>query len=340
MANAVDRLLDDPEGIRALRQRAYAFVRAHLPMEPAGALLAALAAELPQPAHSSARTPALQKTQLAPPPSAPARRRFRRTAARALRGRRRGPQALEVTPSYARASPRVSVLLAAAHGDARQTVEALASVAASLFDELEALVLIDGSDDRLAPALRSFLHEHPSLPAKLLSEPVGRGLGHRRNLLIEQARGEHVLVLDASARIFPSTVTRLVAALDEDPAALFCYPMVAVFEQDKPVQLLGSLPWEPERLARENWIDGVTLVRRARLLELGCYSTDPRLAGVEDLDLWRRCAQAGGRGVQVAQVLGWRLRDASRASADGENGARTGQAAGDPREGLPATASP
>jgi hypothetical protein len=46
IANVVDELLDDPTRLRELRERAYDFVRAELPMRPAAERLAELAAEL------------------------------------------------------------------------------------------------------------------------------------------------------------------------------------------------------------------------------------------------------------------------------------------------------
>ena len=46
---AIDRLLDQPDQLRLMRERAYDFVREELPMEPAGQRLAELAAELPRP---------------------------------------------------------------------------------------------------------------------------------------------------------------------------------------------------------------------------------------------------------------------------------------------------
>ncbi len=116
---------------------------------------------------------------------------------------------------------------------------------------------------------------------------------------------EYLFTLDPTGGVYPSTLQRLVAALDADPQAVFSYPMVAVLDGDEPVELLGSLPWEPERLRRGNWIDAMALIRSAGLRKLGRYSTDPRLAGWEDFDLWCRCAEAGGRGAHVAQVLAW-----------------------------------
>jgi glycosyltransferase involved in cell wall biosynthesis len=237
-----------------------------------------------------------------------------------LRGRRRGVQTLAQTPTYAPAKPRVTVVLVAVHEREQEAVDALASVAASLYDALELLILDDASSDRSASAMSSFLDDHPSLPARLLRQPVNRGLAHSRNTLVEHARGEYLFILDSTGGIYPSTLQRLVAALDADPEAIFSYPMVAVFEGDRPVELLSSLPWEPERLRSGNWIDGMALIRRARLLELGGYSTDPPLAGWEDFDLWCKCAEAGGHGVHVAQVLAWRRRTANPDAAHSENG--------------------
>ncbi len=225
-----------------------------------------------------------------------------------LRRRRRGVRIIEETPAYARAKPRVSVILVAVRDRERDALEALASVTASLYDELEVLILDDGSNDFPAVALGKLLNDHPSLPARFLRAPVDRGLARSRNTLVEHARGEYLFVLDATGGICPSTLQRLVTALDADPQAVFSYPMVAVFDGEQPVELLGSLPWEPERLESGNWIDGMALIRRTRLLELSGYTTDPDMAGCEDFDLWCRCAEAGGHGVHVPQVLAWHRR--------------------------------
>ena len=99
----------------------------------------------------------------------------------------------------------------------REAVEALASVAASLYGELEVLILDDPSSDRFASAVRVFLDDHPWLPAALLRQPVNRGLGHSRNTLAEHARGEYLFILDATGGVYPSTLQRLVTALDADP---------------------------------------------------------------------------------------------------------------------------
>ncbi len=351
IAPTVEGLLDDSDRLRCTRERAYDFVRQEMPMEPAVKRLAELAAELPRqlpvvrdlssptyeqtvtssPSPSRAETPpagAPASNEAQPAPQAPAlsgsesapsvktraRRHLLRSISNRMPRRQRGLQILSRTPAYAQAKPRVTVVLVAPQDTEGEAMEALASVAGSLDVELEVLLLNDPSSDLSVSALKGFFDAHPWLPAALLHESVDGGIGHSRNILAEHARGEYVFVLDATGGIYPSTLQRLVAALDRDPHAIFSYSMVAVFDRRQPVELLSSLPWEPARLKRCNWIDGMVLIRRKRLRELGCYTTDPRLAGWEDFDLWCKCAEAGGHGVHVAQVLAWhRLRANSAA---------------------------
>ncbi|MGH2863841.1 MAG: glycosyltransferase [Solirubrobacteraceae bacterium] len=322
IAGVINDLLDDPERRRRLRERAYDFVRQELPMGPAADRLAELAAELPRqpPATGdslfSVDAPTAHVPPVEPHPGvtstvelATARRQrllLRAISDRVLARRRRpGAQVLVQTAAYARSPPRISVISVIAPGREREGVEALASITMSQYGAIE--VLVDASS-RAAPAVRHFLDEQAALPAILLHQPVDHGMGHARNTLAQRARGEYVFILDADGGIYPSTLERLISALDADQQAMFCYPMVAAFEERRPVELLSSLPWEPQRLKRGNWIDATALLRRARLLELGGYSTDPRLAGWEDFHLWCRCAQAGAHGVHVPQVLGWRRR--------------------------------
>jgi hypothetical protein len=360
----VNRLLDEPDRLQLMRERAYEFVREELQMEPAGKRLAELAAELPRQPPATNGLPVSAGAQTLPPrptrpqaeatsveqrspharyaregqPSAAVRplrvdqngsslrtheprRLLRAISIRMLRGGD-GVRILDQTAAYAPNKPRVSVVVVAATEREQEAVRALASAAASLYGELEVLITGQPSCDGAVAVLKSFLDDHPSLPAALLLQRANRGVGHSLNVLAGRARGEYLFVLDPTGGIYPSTLARLVAALDADPTAIFSFPMVAVFDGERPVELRSSLPWEPERLKSGNWIDAMALIRRKRLLELGCYTTDARLAGWEDFDLWCKCAEAGGHGVHVAQVLAWHRRAAEPPAEFSENGTR------------------
>jgi hypothetical protein len=342
IADAIEDLLEHPERQRALREQAYRFVREELPIEPAGRRLVELAGELPR--HTPQSTPSAQSAETVAPlvdfggerspsridlsaviatPAGPRAsghdtpRRSREPLRHAIghrlgvRGRRRSNAIIE-TPSYAAAEPRVSALSVIAGEHACQSLELLESVVASRDEQFEVIVIADESS---APETARFVAAHPAVPIAMLAARATR-LGDARNPLAERARGEYVLALPREGGIFPSTVARLTRALDSDPLASFSYSMIAVVENGAPVGLRGSMPWDAQRLAHENWIGTPMLIRHERLLELGGYTTDARLGGLEDFDLLCRIADTSGHGVHVPQVLAWRrARDAAQPSA-------------------------
>jgi Glycosyl transferase family 2/Glycosyl transferases group 1 len=339
-------LLDDPERLRQVAVQAYDFVHDQLPMDPSVARLATVAAEILRaptsrtPAAGDAVTPLPLPPAPSPPspPTAEAQALHRQgVALRALRVQTReleravaelahraqngGSSDIDIelcTPSYRDAAPRVSVLVTL-HDYEREVLDALSSVAASSFTDFEVLIVDDASGDGSKAAAASFLAAHPWLPAMLLHQPVNRGLGHSRNTLLEHARGEYAFILDADNGIYPPALEQLVAALDADGRATFAYAMIAMYRAGEPAWLLSGLPWDPERLRDGNYIDAMALVRRQPILDLGGYTTDPRLTGWEDFHLWCQCAESGHHGVLVPQVLAWyRRREHSMLFTDTE----------------------
>ncbi|MDQ2761076.1 MAG: glycosyltransferase family 2 protein [Actinomycetota bacterium] len=207
------------------------------------------------------------------------------------------------TPAYERAAVRVSVI-SPVYNHGAEVPRALRSVLAADCPELEVLVLDDGSSDGSAHSVMRFFESHPFLAGLLLAHPVNRGIGAARNALLQRARGELVFALDADNEIYPSTLRRLVRALDQDPGASFAYSMLQEVRDGVPTRLRSALPWEPERFREANYIDAMALMRRRELVELGGYEEDLRLHGWEDYDLWCRYAEHGRRGAFVPQILG------------------------------------
>ena len=334
LALLADDLLRDEDRLAAMRHAAYDHVRAELPMRPAAELLAALGGSL-------ARSPRRSRRQgrLSGSPSGRRTLPFARdprvddviwSQGQLLLWSRRsdavlkklvlgqmdlarklaafegvgGPELERVasTPAYERSSPRVSVLVPL-YNHAEEVTEALASVAASELRELEVVVLDDASTDGSRESVLDFFRGHPFLPALLLRHPVNRGLGRTRNHLVAAARGELVFMLDADNEVYPTALSRLVEALDDDAEAFFAYPMLEEHEEGESDMLRSCLPWDPERLAEANYIDAMSLLRRDELVAIGGYTEDIRLHGWEDYDLWCRCLERGLRGVLVPQIL-------------------------------------
>jgi glycosyltransferase involved in cell wall biosynthesis len=185
----------------------------------------------------------------------------------------------------------------------REVLRALRSVAASQFADYEVLIVDDASTDASLAGVVEFASDHPWMALSVRHSRCNRGLGASRNALIDNARGEFLFVLDADNTIYPTALGRLVEALDRDPGASFSYPMLAVTRADDPVDLLSHRAWDPEGFRGGNYIDAMALIRLDDLITFGGYTENVRLTGWEDFDLWCRCAEAGGRGRLVPEVL-------------------------------------
>ena len=207
------------------------------------------------------------------------------------------------TPAYERATVRVSVITPV-YNHAVEVERALQSVLCADYSDVEVVLLDDASSDDSAGSVVRFFESKPFLPGILLQNSVNRGPSATRNALVDQARGEFVFALDADNEIFPPALSRLVSALERDPQAAFAYSMLEERREGAPAGLRSALPWEPDRLRRDNYIDTMALLRRRELLELGGYEEDLRLQGWEDYDLWCRFAEQGLRGAFVPQILG------------------------------------
>jgi cellulose synthase/poly-beta-1,6-N-acetylglucosamine synthase-like glycosyltransferase len=198
--------------------------------------------------------------------------------------------------------PRVSVVTAL-HNHADHVRGALDSVARGRYRNFELVVVDDGSTDKGAQVVRDWMLDHDSIPALLLSHPVNRGLPASRNTAISFARGELVLVLDSDNELYPHALERLVAALDADPGAAFAYGILETFDEQGPRGLIGFLGWDPDRLREHNYIDALALIRRSVLREVDGFTTDLRLYGWEDYDLWCKLAARGMRAAHVREIV-------------------------------------
>jgi hypothetical protein len=320
LARLADGLLEDPVRLARIRRTAYDFVRGDLTMATAAQRLIGLAESLTaqrmsrrsRPQEPMPDPPLLQEA-LAPgfPPTEMAyvRAALKRIVVELADVRRQlarpaGDTVIDVarTSGIARAAPRVSVGISVFNYE-REVIAALDSVVSSDFTDFEVVVVDDHSSDGSLAAVTGYAAKHDSFPIRVLAHETNRGTGAARNTMIQYARGDLVFILDADNCMFPSTLGKLVAALDDDPEAAFAYGMLAVYEGSRAVQLISHRPWDPRRLATGNDIDAMALIRRTVLADLG-YSEDPRLAGLEDYDLWCRIAERGGYGVLVPEIVG------------------------------------
>jgi glycosyltransferase involved in cell wall biosynthesis len=180
--------------------------------------------------------------------------------------------------------------------------ETLESLVASRDVDVEIVVVDDHSTDGGRSVVTGFMDAHPEVPMLLLASDVNRGLPRSRNLAIEHATADRVMIIDADNTVYPTCLARLSDALDADPDASFAYATLEAFGAE--TGLRSERGWYVPWLCDSNYIDAQAMLRRSAWVRHGGYRADDAIHGWEDWDLWLRMAVAGEHGVHLAQMLG------------------------------------
>ena len=198
-------------------------------------------------------------------------------------------------------APRVSAIIPT-YDYARYVGEAVESVLAQSFHELEILVVDDGSTDETADVLRAFGERIRCIRQE------HRGLAAARNTGIRAARGRYVAFLDSDDLWLPEKVTLQVARLEAEPAVGLVYSEAILFQEGSPTTETLHRYWAPHPsgrilpwLVRQNVVPSPTpMVRRDLFERVGLF--DETLSGCEDWDMWIRIARVSAI-AYVDQVL-------------------------------------
>ena len=202
------------------------------------------------------------------------------------------------------AGPRVSVVMPVYNGE-RYIAEAVASVLASDFADLELLVLDDGSTDAsIAEATRAAAGD-----ARLhVIQLTHVGVAAARNAGLHAARGEFIANLDSDDAMFPDRLRRQVAYLDANPDCVAAGSRALVVDANGNPVRVGVRLYSHEEIDNAHldgrggaiWNPTATFRTRAAK-DIGGYAEHLQTTG-EDVDLWLRLAEVG-RLVNLPEVL-------------------------------------
>lgn len=198
--------------------------------------------------------------------------------------------------------PLVSVVIPV-YNRAHLIANALASVFAQSYENIEIVVVDDASTDDLAAALAQFAD--PRL--RLVSHPRNRGAAAARNTGVAEARGEFVAFLDSDDVWRPGKLAHQVAAMQGQPSEVAGH--VCAYECIKtgyPVRDIAPA-WTAKTFRRRQFFGctcgpGTTLLcRRAVFDDVG--PLDEEFRRLEDWDWLLRLAAKGYRLIPSSAVL-------------------------------------
>lgn len=186
------------------------------------------------------------------------------------------------------AMPRVSVVIPA-YNAAAHISEALHSLRAQTCEELEVIVVDDGSvDDTYGLVSREF-------PEVRCLRQANGGASSARNRGVQEARGEWVAFLDADDAWHPDKLRAQLALMCRHPAVRLC----RTWGSEKPLESgdlwlsepnampdFELLPSLASTLMNPYFTTSTVMVRRDAFLEIGGFDTSLKIA--EDVDLYLR----------------------------------------------------
>lgn len=190
--------------------------------------------------------------------------------------------------------PVVSVVMPVYQGR-EHLASAIESVLAQTFEQLELLVVDDGSTDGSSGIARTYV-ERDARVRYLQQENAGQGAA--RNAGIGVARGEAVAFLDQDDLWLPNKLARQLPLLD-DAAVVYSDTYILRDGSNRKERFSDHVDGWPTPATLESLIAGNTipvltvLLPRRLLLAHAGLTSDPALQGVDDYDLWLRLAAAG-----------------------------------------------
>ena len=191
-------------------------------------------------------------------------------------------------------------IITVCYNSAATIAEALASVAAQRYPNVEHIV-VDGASTDGTPQI---VRERGTRVARLISEP-DRGIYDAMNKGLAAASGDYVGFLNADDTFAdPDALTHVAAAAADRPEAIFGdLVYVGRHHPNRVVRVWHSGPFHAEAL-RHGWMPPhpTFYVRRDLLASLGGFDTGLRIAA--DYEFMMRClTQPGVRASYVGQIL-------------------------------------
>jgi len=201
-------------------------------------------------------------------------------------------------------SPKVTAVVAAYNAE-HFIEETLKSVLAQSLNNIEVIVIDDGSTDSTCAILRRF-----SDPRLRVFHQKNSGVSAARNAGLVAANAPYVFFLDADDVLLPDALSRMVEVLDAMPQRVACFAHhVRIAEDGSELTSRTDLPWKTfpaddtlRHLITKNFIVcGAICIRTAAARLVRGFN--PALKWGEDWEFWCRLALLGDFAAMRGEVV-------------------------------------
>lgn len=175
---------------------------------------------------------------------------------------------------------KISVIIPC-YNDGAFLTEAVNSVLACSYPDLELIIVNDGSTD---VGTLNILNEYEKQGLIILSHS-NSGLAFTRNRGIKHAKGEYILPLDADNKIKRGYIEQSVSILDEGLYDIV-YAKPLFFGEDIPDRKFATHNFDADKLFMSNYIDACAVYKKTVWAVVGGYDEKMPSQGNEDWEFW------------------------------------------------------
>lgn len=201
---------------------------------------------------------------------------------------------------------KVSIIMPC-YNDGMYIEEAIASVRAQTYPDIELIIIDDGSTDPQTLEILERIKLEPKL--KIIHTNRARPAG-ARNAGISEATGKYILPLDSDDTIDPSYVEKAVNILDSNPqiGVVYCYADLFGERSGR-----WDLPnYSIDKMLLDNIVFVTAMFYKEDWEEVGGFNTSMK-HGMEDYEFWLSLLEIGREIYQIPEVLfHYRIKPTSR----------------------------
>jgi glycosyltransferase involved in cell wall biosynthesis len=207
-----------------------------------------------------------------------------------------------------KANPLISILICNYNYE-KYITEALDSVALQDYDNIEVVIIDDGSKDNSVSTIQRFIVKNNKLKVRLIAKSTNQGICFARNEAIDESKGEYILFLDSDDTLPPEYISKMIDGITVAGADV-AYADMRKFGDDR-----GETDYpefSKDKLLLYNFVNISSLIKKSSLKK---HRFDTRLNDktLEDYDFWLGLAVKGLKFVKINSLyMNYRIQSESR----------------------------
>lgn len=194
--------------------------------------------------------------------------------------------------------PLISVIIPC-YNYGRYLQETVESVIDQTFQNIEIIIVNDGSTDNTREVAEAMIAQHPENRIKLINQTNSGQPAISRNNGIAAAQGQYILPLDGDDKLAPQMLERCLDLLQSNPQIAIAYTDRQDFDGVDQVVAAGDFDFS--KLKYGNQISHCALYYKEMWRKIGGYRTNVR--GLEDWDFWIAAGVLGFKGQRISEPL-------------------------------------